>query len=77
MRRNTEINNKKGGIANLVGEGVRKLKNFGFLNVTEENILSDEVYVFLFIRFLKTQKGKSKELDKQIDMLLCLAKEKT
>lgn len=76
MKRHTEINNKKIGIANLIGEGVKKLKNFGFLNVTKENILSDEVYVFFFIRFLNTQKGKSNELDKQIEMLLCLMKEK-
>lgn len=76
MKKQVTINNPKGSPADLVGNGIKKLKSFGFVNVTEENILSDEVYVFFFIRFLDSQKGKSNELDKQIEMLLCLVKEK-
>lgn len=76
MKRQVLISNTKYNLADLVGSGVRKLKNFGFVNVTEENILSDEVYVFFFSRFLDSQKGKNSELDKQIEMLLCLMKEK-
>jgi hypothetical protein len=76
MKRTAFISNKKDSFANLVKDGVKKLKNFGFVNVTAENILSDEVYVFFFIRFLDSKKGKNNELDKQIEMLLCLIKEK-
>lgn len=75
MKGQMETNNESGGFSKLVESGVKKLRNYGFINVTAENILSDEVYVFFFSRFLNSQKGKSKELDKQIEMLLCLVKE--
>ena len=76
MKKPPSINSRNLSFANLVGEGIKKLKHFGFVNVNEENILSDEVYVFFFTRFLDSQKGKSNELDKQIEILLCLTKEK-
>lgn len=76
MKKPPSINNRNLSFVNLVGEGIKKLKHFGFVNVNEENILSDEVYVFFFTRFLDSQKGKSNELDKQIEILLCLTKEK-
>ncbi len=76
MKKPTPISNRNIGFSDLVDEGVKKLKLFGFENVNEENILTDEVYVFFFTRFLDSQRGKSKELDKQVEMLLYLIQAK-
>lgn len=51
----------------LIEIGVKRLRRFGFINVTPENILSDEVYRYFLLRDTKILKGKNKELDKQID----------
>jgi len=55
---------------NIFELGIKKLKNFGFVNVTKENILLDEVYSFFFLRFMSSLKGKTPELDKQIENFL-------
>lgn len=37
----------------LLERGVEKLKIMGFTNVTIDNILIDEIYIFYFLSFLK------------------------
>lgn len=37
----------------LLLHGVEKLKIIGFTNVTRKNILTDEIYQFYFLNFLK------------------------
>jgi hypothetical protein len=53
----------------LIEEGVIRLKKFGFINVTRENVLSDEVYCFFLSRFVSSLKGKCQETDDQINRL--------
>lgn len=55
---------------NIVDIGVKKLRNFGFTNVTKDNILHDEVYFFFFKRFITIMQGKDEKLDMQINELL-------
>lgn len=55
---------------NLKEQGVKSLKRFGFVNVTIENIMSDEVYRFFFGRFLATRKGEDKKMNDEIEKLL-------
>lgn len=56
----------------LLDIGIKKLKNFGFVNVTRTNIFEDEVYMYYFKRFMVFLKGKSEELDRLIDELFSL-----
>lgn len=74
MKQLTASNINRSGFEDLIDSGVKKLKNFGFIKVNEENILSDEVYCFFFHRFLDVLKGKNNELDKQIEELLNIIK---
>jgi hypothetical protein len=56
----------------LKEQGVKSLKGFGFVNVTIDNIMSDEVYRFFFGRFLVTKKGEDKKINEEIEKLLNL-----
>ncbi len=57
----------------LLDAGVQKLKNFGFINVSRENILQDEVYIFYLKRFLHSELKKSfwqQELDELLKKII-------
>lgn len=54
----------------LLKEGVDKLKNLGFTNVTKLNIITDEVYSFHFSNLLLTELGIKPEADHVINALL-------
>jgi hypothetical protein len=66
--RRKNINNLE--FEQLIEKGVEKLKKFGFVNVTRENIFSDEVYCFFLVRFTASLKGRTNKLDAQIDRFL-------
>lgn len=61
----------------LIKHGVKKLKVFGFSNVTEENLMTDEVYRLYFERILLSNLGTRAELDEKINELLNQMKSKT
>jgi hypothetical protein len=65
------------GFEQLIDKGVEKLKQFGFVNVTKENIFSDEVYCFFLVRFMNSLKGKNPDLDDQISRFLDIIESKT
>ena len=65
------------GLEELIEKGIEKLKKFGFVNVTRENVFSDEVYCFFLVRFMSSLKGKSVNLDIQIERFLSKMEEKT
>jgi hypothetical protein len=55
----------------LIKAGVKNLKEFGYPNVTIDNILTDEVYKGFFKNMLNDNKGKStSQVDKVINELL-------
>ena len=54
----------------LIKAGVKNLIDFGYEHVTEENILTDEVYKMFFANMLKENKGHSDSIDIEIDKLL-------
>jgi len=54
----------------LIKAGVKNLTEFGYEYVTEENILTDEVYQMFFANMLKENKGHSDSIDAEIDNLL-------
>lgn len=64
MNSNSNIKHK------LIKHGVKKLKVFGFSNVTEENIMIDEVYRLYFERILRSNLGNHATLDEKITELL-------
>jgi hypothetical protein len=68
--KNSDRNGEKMKTEQLLERGVEKLKNFGFINVNKQNLLSDEVYCFFFMRFLNSLKGENSEADLQIDKFL-------
>lgn len=57
----------KGG---LIKAGIRNLKEFGYPEVTTENILTDIVYRQFFESMLKDNKGQSNKADVAIDELI-------
>ena len=59
----------------LIKQAVKKLKRFGFTNVTEENITTDDVYKLYFRKMLLLNLGQNKETDKVIHELLGKIKE--
>lgn len=59
----------------LLKQAVKKLKRFGFTNVTEENITTDDVYTLYFKKILLLNLGQSNETDKVIHELLEKIKE--
>lgn len=54
----------------LIKQAVNKLRIFGFTNVNEENIATDEVYSFYFLKMLKEMFGENPERDLAINQLL-------
>jgi hypothetical protein len=54
----------------LLINGVKNLKEFGYELVNEENILTDEVYSAFFERMLNENKGHNAQVDKAIQALL-------
>jgi hypothetical protein len=54
----------------LIKQAVKKLKRFGFTNVTEENITIDDVYKLYFRKILLLNLGENKETDKVIHEML-------
>ena len=54
----------------LIKAGVKNLIDFGYEHVTEENILTDEVYKMFFANMLKENKGHSDSIDIEISKLL-------
>ena len=54
----------------LLKAGVKNLKQFGYPEVTTENILTDEVYKEFFKSMLNDNKGNGKQIDEVIDQLL-------
>lgn len=54
----------------LIKKAVSKLRKFGFTNVNEENITTDEVYSFYFFKMLKEWMGENQQKDTLIKQLL-------
>ncbi len=54
----------------LIKHGVKKLKLFGFTNVTEQNILEDEVYRLYFERILSSNLGNDADVDEKITEMI-------
>ena len=54
----------------LIKNGIRNLKEFGYPEVNEQNILTDEVYSQFFLRMLEDNKDHSADLDKEIQLLI-------
>ncbi|MES2132319.1 MAG: hypothetical protein V4506_08200 [Bacteroidota bacterium] len=54
----------------LLELGIKKLKNFGFLNVNRKNVLEDAVYAYHFKKFMSFLLGQSEDLDLAIKELL-------
>ena len=55
---------------NLISNGVKNLKEFGYPNVTMENIFTDSIYSKMFKRMLENNKGEDKQIDIYIDEIL-------
>lgn len=54
----------------LLSAGVANLKEFGYRNVSSENILTDKIYKEFFKSMLEQSKGMSNDADQSIDDLL-------
>ena len=54
----------------LIEAGVKNLKEFGYDHVNKDNILTDTIYSKFFLSMLEDNKGHSKEIDDEIDMLI-------
>jgi hypothetical protein len=54
----------------FIKQAVKKLKRFGFVNVTPENIMQDEVYKFYFDKMLRINIGCNAAWDTIIKKLL-------
>ena len=55
----------------LIRSGIRNLNEFGYPNVTPENILTDEIYKEMFKSMLKDNLGGgNKQVDVAINQLL-------
>ena len=68
MKQNNDIKSE------LIEQGVKKLKLFGFTNVTEENIMQDEVYRLYFERILNSNLGDRPDIDEEIIELIAQLK---
>ena len=55
---------------NLIKTGVRNLQEYGYTDVTPQNLLTDEIYKAFFISMLKDKLGYNKEIDKVINLIL-------
>lgn len=58
----------------LIEQGVKRLKLFGFTNVTVENIMEDEVYRLYFERILNSNLGNQPAIDEKILELIAQIK---
>lgn len=54
----------------LIAAGVKNLKEFGYPQVTKENILTDKIYSGFFKSMLEENLGSSDEIDEVINELL-------
>jgi hypothetical protein len=54
----------------LIKQIVNRLRNFGFVNVNEDNIATDEVYSQYFLKILNEKLGENAEADLVINKLL-------
>lgn len=54
----------------IINSAVRNLKDYGYKNVTPQNIIIDKIYSPLFKEMLSKNKGQNEEIDKIIDELL-------
>lgn len=53
----------------LLDIGIEKLKNYGFINVTKNNVLEDEVYKYHFKKIISFLLGQDDDLDRAIKEL--------
>lgn len=53
----------------LLSSGVKNLKEFGYSEVTIENILTDDVYSQFFSSMLNDNLGNGKQIDEAINEL--------
>ena len=60
----------------LIKAGVKNLREYGYPEVNEQNILTDEVYKAFFESMLEDNKGARADVDKVIDELLLELKNK-
>jgi hypothetical protein len=60
----------------LVDIGVSKLKNFGFVNVTKDNLFDDEVYKYYFKIFMNSIRVQNENAGRSIDELLSVMDKK-
>lgn len=61
----------------LLDIGIEKLKNFGFINVTKNNVLEDEVYKYHFEKMISFLLGQDDDLDRAIKELFSSIDKKT
>jgi hypothetical protein len=54
----------------LIKNGVKNLKQFGYKQVDENNILTDEVYSEFFVSMLENNLGFDKKVDEAINELI-------
>jgi hypothetical protein len=54
----------------LIKKGIKKLKQYGFVNVDAGNILTDDVYKHYFIQILHSHLGANGQSDSEIQQLL-------
>lgn len=54
----------------LIRQVVNRLRNFGFVHVTKENITTDEVYSLYFSKILNDMLGENKKTDLVVKQLL-------
>jgi hypothetical protein len=57
---------------NFISSGVKKIKNYGFTKVTEDNIISDSLYKEFFKKFLLSNVAQD---EKTINVIAGLLKE--
>jgi hypothetical protein len=54
----------------LIAAGIKNLKTFGYPDVNEKNILTDQIYSALFLSMLKENLGHGKAIDKEVNALI-------
>jgi hypothetical protein len=54
----------------LKEQGIRKLRAFGFVNVSQENLLTDEVYVYHFKKYILSLPVESEEMKNSIRIII-------
>lgn len=69
-----KIEDKQSVRYNLIKQLLARIQAFGFVNVTEENIITDEVYKLYFEKMLIELKGQNIVTDDVINDLLKIIK---